>query len=109
MVYLIEKLEISEDYKVRRCLKPHDFGQLESAQLHRFADVSEGGYGTVSYLSMSNKYQQVHCAFVIGKARVAPLKPVTIPRMELTTATVAVRMDRMLQEELEVPLIPSVF
>ena len=40
-----------EDFKVARCLKPAGFGEETSAQLHHFADASEGGYGTVTYLS----------------------------------------------------------
>ena len=58
---------------------------------------------------MENKARVVCCAFLMGKARVAPLKSVTIPRMELTAATVAVRMDQMMQEEIELQLEPSVF
>lgn len=45
----------------------------------------------------------------MGKARVAPLKPTTIPRMELTAATMAGRMDRMLRKELELQLVDSMF
>ena len=71
------------------------FEEVTSAQLHHFADASEDGYGTVTYLLLHNSHHQVHCAFVMGKSRVAPLKPVTIPRMELTAATVAGRMDMM--------------
>lgn len=89
----LKDLRLLESYKLRRCLKPDGFGPLMSAQLHNFADASNSGYGTVSYLRMSNQYHQVHCAFLIGKARVAPLKPITIPRMELMAAAVTVRMD----------------
>ncbi|KAK7877121.1 hypothetical protein WMY93_032173 [Mugilogobius chulae] len=52
---------------------------------------------------------RVHCAFVMGKARVAPLKPVTIPRMELTAAVVASRMDKLCKKELQMELKDSVF
>lgn len=45
----------------------------------------------------------------MGKSRVVPLKQITIPRMELTAVMVAVKIDWMLREELEVPLIESVF
>lgn len=94
---------------MKRCIKPYDFGQPVTAQLHHFGDASESGYGTVSYLRLMNKAHTVHCSFIMAKARVVPLKPITIPRMELTAATVAVRIDRMMQDELELPLEPSVF
>ena len=37
----------------------------------------------------------------MGKSRVAPLKPVTIPRLELTTAVCSVRISQQLHRELE--------
>ena len=91
-------------FKVDRCLKPEQFGEIASAQLHHFADASEDCYGTVSYLLLHNNHGHVHCAFIMGKARVAPLKPVTIPRMELTAAVVAGRMDKMWRKELQLQL-----
>ena len=45
----------------------------------------------------------------MGKSRVAPLKQVPIPRLELTVAVVAVKMDKMLRQELQLPLQPSTF
>ncbi|KAK5928662.1 hypothetical protein CgunFtcFv8_013710 [Champsocephalus gunnari] len=98
-----------EEFKVDRCLKPVDFGEVTSAQLHHFADASEDGYGTVTYLLLHNIKAQVHCVFIMGKARVAPLKPITIPRMELTAAVVASRMDKMCRKELQMQLKDSIF
>lgn len=45
----------------------------------------------------------------MGKARLAPLKPITIPRMELTAAMVAGRMDKMWRKELQMQLQDSIF
>ncbi|XP_042070053.1 uncharacterized protein LOC121812301 [Haplochromis burtoni] len=45
----------------------------------------------------------------MGKARVAPLKQTSIPRMELTAALVASRMDKMWKKELQMHLQESVF
>lgn len=94
---------------VPRCFKPVGFGESVYNQLQHFADASEEGYGTVSYLLQRNSRNEVHCAFMLGKARVAPLKPITVPRMELTAATMAARIDRVLTSELQLPLQPSVF
>lgn len=43
---------------------------------------------------------KVHCALVMGKARVAPIKVVTIPRLELTAAVIPTAVSSMLKEEL---------
>ncbi|XP_071094897.1 uncharacterized protein [Haliotis cracherodii] len=37
----------------------------------------------------------------MGKSRVAPLKRVTIPRMELRAATIAMKLGKMIRDELE--------
>jgi hypothetical protein len=39
----------------------------------------------------------------MGKARVAPLKPPSIPRLELAAATVSARMSQFLRAELKIP------
>ena len=53
---------------------------------------------------MENQRGDVHCAFHIGKARVAPVKTMTIPRLELTNAPVSVRVVDMIARELDEPV-----
>ena len=86
---------------VPRCYKPVNFGNVIKVQLHHFSDASNKGYGQCSYLRLENDMRNVNCAFVMGKARVTPLKPVTIPRLELTAALVSVNVSEQLQRELE--------
>jgi hypothetical protein len=105
----LQDLAKLSDFKVQRCVKPVNFGEIKSAQLHHFADASECGYGTVSYLRLENVDGDVHCSFVIGKSRVAPLKQSTIIRLQLTAATVAVRTDKMLKSELEISINKTKF
>ncbi|XP_038064667.1 uncharacterized protein LOC119745243 [Patiria miniata] len=90
------------EFKMVRCLKPDGFEEPKSVTLHHFADASELGYGTISFLRLVNYEGEVKCSFLMSKSRVAPLKQVTIPRMELTAATVAVRVDHMIRKELEI-------
>ena len=103
-----ELLHLNE-LKVERCLTPAGFEKTKSMELHHFSDASTTGYGQSSYLRMVNENDEVHCAFVIGKARVSPLRPITIPRLELTAALVSVKVSCMLQEELDYDYITHVF
>lgn len=64
---------------------------------------------TVTYLRLQNCNNVVNISFLLGKARVAPLKPVTIPRLELTAAVLAIRIDKMLREQLQLQLENSCF
>ncbi|VDI00951.1 Hypothetical predicted protein [Mytilus galloprovincialis] len=102
-------LEKLSEFKVNRCLKPSGFGEIVAADLHHFADASEIGYGVVSYLRIENEEGNTYCSFIMGKSRVTPLKQVTIPRLELTAATVAVRTNKMILKELEIPVQRSYF
>ena len=88
---------------MERCLKPANFGTVVSRQIHNFSDASSTGYGQVTYLRIENEKGQIHCAFLMGKARVAPVKTMTIPRLELTAATVSVRVGEMIAKELDKP------
>jgi hypothetical protein len=105
----ISELPKLESLSVDRCFKPVDFGEIMTTQLLHFSDASQSGYGTVSYIRMVNSIGDIHCAFVMGKSRVAPLKQVSIPRLELTAATVAVRVNNMIHKELEIPINETVF
>lgn len=77
-------LQQMENFNIPRCVRSKEFGQIKSAQLHHFCDASATGFGTITYLQMTNAANQIHTSLVMAKARVAPLKQVTIPRMELT-------------------------
>ena len=102
-------LQQMENFSIPRCIRSKTFGKIKSAQLHHFCDASETGYGTVTYLKMTNAKNQINISLIMAKARVAPLKQVTIPRMELTAAVLAVKVNRMLETELHLPLRKAVF
>ncbi|XP_065211063.1 uncharacterized protein LOC135839114 [Planococcus citri] len=60
-------------------------------ELHGFSDASSRAYGAVLYLrAISGKEVQVH--LLCSKSRVAPLKEISIPRMELLAAELLAEM-----------------
>lgn len=64
-----------------------------SVQLHAFSDSSQKGYAASVYLRVETA-TSVRCHLVTGKTRVAPLKHVTIPRLELCGAVLAAQLLR---------------
>lgn len=60
-------------------------------QLHGFCDASEKGYGAVIYSRVRDgaKYRT---ELIISKSRVAPLKVITIPRLELCAADLLTKL-----------------
>jgi hypothetical protein len=105
----IGELHNLANISIPRCYRPSDFGEISTVELHHFSDASEHAYGAVSYLRYRDSSGRIHCSIVIGKARLAPLKSVTIPRLELSAAVVAVRLNTMLKEELTIPVDKTYF
>lgn len=105
----ILSLQQLEKFGVNRCIKTKQLCAPVFAQLHHFADASEDAYGTTSYLLLRSATGEAQSTLIMAKARVAPLKSPTIPRMELTAATVAIKMDKFLKKELELELEESIF
>ncbi|XP_044165857.1 uncharacterized protein LOC122949868 [Acropora millepora] len=91
-------------FAIERYLKPANFGRIVCSQLHHFSDASEIGFGSVSYLRLSDSHGGIHCTILQGKSRLVPLKQVTIPRLELSAAVISVQLDKVLKRELDFPL-----
>jgi hypothetical protein len=63
-----------------------------SIQVHGFSDASKRAYAAVTYLRTVYENGQVDVKFITSKAKVAPTKPQTIPRLELLGATILARL-----------------
>ena len=94
---------------VNRCFKPACFGDLKFAELHNFADASQIAYMAVSYLGLVDVEDRIHCVFLAGKSRLAHLRPMTVPRLELPAAVLAVQLDQSMRVELDIPITQSTF
>ena len=102
-------LSIVEDIKLPRCYRPRGFERIINYSLHHFSDASECGYGQATYLRMVNDLEEVHCSLIFGKSRVAPVKYVSIPRLESIAAALSVKISKMLRDELDIHISSEVF
>ncbi|XP_022777858.1 uncharacterized protein LOC111319323 [Stylophora pistillata] len=103
------ELPILQRFSIPRCFKPKNFGSVVRKELHHFSDASTKGYGQCSYLRLQDDSGKIYCSFVAGEARVTPLKPVTVPRLELQAAVTSVKVSHQIPQELSLNDVPEFF
>lgn len=64
----------------------------ESVQLHGFCDSSQSAFGACIYLRSVNKQGESQVRLLCAKTKVAPLKTLSIPRLELCGAVLLSRL-----------------
>ena len=62
-------------------------GSTEHTSVHVFVDASKKAYGACAYIMRGS-----HTSIVMAKNRVAPLKQMTIPQLELMAAVIGARL-----------------
>ena len=64
---------------------------IEFLELHGFSDASKQAYGAVLYMRLV-KHSKGHVSIQIAKTRVAPLKTISIPGLELCAAQLLTKL-----------------
>ena len=89
--------------QIPRC--HHALGYLASdVQLHIFCDASEVAHATVAYLKFLFKTDKPHCSFFMSKTRLAPIKTISLPRLELNAAVLGVKLYKLIIKEVDLPI-----
>ena len=96
-VKLFEEINALNDVKFDRCLTPeHAAGD---PMLVVFCDASRLAFGTCAYARWELQDGKFNARFIAAKSRVAPLKELTIPRLELQAAVSASCLGKSILEE----------
>ncbi|XP_073838192.1 uncharacterized protein [Musca autumnalis] len=74
-------------------------GLPETVELHIFVDASEDAFGAVSYWRSIKSDGEIEVSFITSKTKCAPLKSMTIPRLELQAAVLGTRLLCTIEKE----------
>ncbi|GFT19686.1 integrase catalytic domain-containing protein [Trichonephila clavipes] len=97
------EIKILSDVEIPRYFEIND-----STQIHVFVDACKETYATCVFFR-SNTSQGVKVALLRAMERVAPLKQITIPRLELMACCIDARLAHSVQESLNITEMETVF
>ncbi|XP_011685702.1 PREDICTED: uncharacterized protein LOC105448687 [Wasmannia auropunctata] len=97
-----QELPLIEQVRVPRWL--HTGGNSDKMELHGFADASERAYAAVLYLRVETDGGEIQVSLLQAKTRVAPLRQVSLPRLELCAASLLARVAERAASLYGVPL-----
>ncbi|XP_036334764.1 uncharacterized protein LOC118745419 [Rhagoletis pomonella] len=83
-------LPLMQAVEISRCYS-RNLTAATDVEIHTFVDASEYAYAAVCYLRVL-RCGAVDVPLVAAKSKVAPLKPISIPRMELQAAVIGLRL-----------------
>ncbi|KAL0829582.1 hypothetical protein ABMA28_003093 [Loxostege sticticalis] len=92
-----DNLSYLKKLQVPRWVLCEDYKYVE---LHSFSDASQHAYGACIYLKSINAKGESKIFLLCAKSKVAPLKPTTIPRLELCAALLSAKLCKLVLDSL---------
>ena len=76
-------------------------------ELHGFADASSKAYAAVVYIRVLTSMDRIKVCLLMSKTKVAPIKTVSIPRLELCAAVLLSKLMEFIQKVLDLSSVPT--
>ena len=99
-----DSLQDLQELKIPRMYTSLPLSAAQKTEMCIFCDASTKAIGAVAYLRVTDSRGHSDVGFIFGKAKLAPKPDITIPRLELCAAVLAVEVAELLQEELDLTL-----
>ncbi len=97
------ELHLLSQMTIPRCYFDKE-SQILSTEIHGFSDASELAYAAVVYVRTTDASNHTHVSLVMSKSKVAPIKRLTIPRLELCGAHLLAQLLHHVRQVLNIPL-----
>ncbi|XP_033222717.1 uncharacterized protein LOC117176572 [Belonocnema kinseyi] len=101
-----KQLPLLNTVRYQRCIV---LNSSIDSQLHGFCDASEKAYGACLYLRSTDNRGNHHCELIRSKSRVASLKTMTLPKLELCAAALLVQLFNSTIRSLQIDFSKKVF
>jgi hypothetical protein len=88
--------------KIPRCIRAPE--PVVSKEVITFTDASTEAYGCTVYVRCEYDNHEVTCRLVASKSKVAPLTPITVPKLELMGAVLGLRLAQSVIAVLGIPI-----
>jgi hypothetical protein len=88
-----------ENLRFQRCVQPEN--AIGDPMLVVFSDDSKIAYGACAYVRWQVGMDNFKSRLVIAKNRIAPIKQLSVPRLELCGAVLAARLREILENEMD--------
>lgn len=94
-----EEIPTINNIKINRWIQSLPDSRME---LHGFADASEMAFAAVVYARIIDKDNNIYTNIIAAKTRVAPLKQISLPRLELCGAVLLTKLLAVVKKSLSV-------
>ena len=72
---------------------------VKTHQLHVFVDASTVAVAAVAYIRTQKQEESLQTSFLLRKCKIAPIKQISVPKLELEPAVFGTRLRTLLQTE----------
>ncbi|GAB6024610.1 hypothetical protein CHUAL_014256 [Chamberlinius hualienensis] len=96
-----QEIKLVTNLTINRCLIR---SSEQEHQLHVFCDASKEAYGAVTYIRSFDGITVLPLVFCLAKFRLAPVKELSIPKLELMAALIGARLARYVKSNIRAQL-----
>lgn len=101
-IFIRDDLQNVNNIKIKRWLNTINT-EREFVTLHGFCDASERAYAAVVYCRVKTKGNEIRTHLVAARTKVAPVKTISLPRLELCGAVLLSKLLKTASEAMRLP------